>query len=362
MVRYQGPIVDCDVHHAWGTADELIRYLPARWAEYARTTGLAPPSLHYPFPFGTNKRLDTFGPHGEPPGSSLEMLRTQLLDKHGITHAVLGFDVGQEMSHVNPHFATEVARAANDWSLEQWLTKDERLFGGILVFAQNPVEAAAEIRRVGERPEFVEVLLGDNGAGYPLGHPLYDPIFQAAEDVGLPIAIHFGSPVWGGHAQLSAGGLPLNRLEYYAVLHQPGMHHLASFLVHGVFEKYPGLRILAMETGLNWFPWLVAQLDAHYAELKAESPLLDRLPSEYVRRHVRLSTQPMEPGPGRFDQAELLATVDGMAEMICFASDYPHWDTDEVDYVTQYFPEDWAAGIFFDNAAALFGLTETANR
>jgi predicted TIM-barrel fold metal-dependent hydrolase len=149
--------------------------------------------------------------------------------------------------------------------------------------------------------------------------------------------------------------MPMNRLEYYGVLNQPGMHHLASFLAHGVFDRFPGLRVLVLETGLNWFPWIVWQLDGHFETLRRENPWLSERPSTYLRRHVRLSTQRMEPGRRPMDQAELLGAVDGIEEMIVFSTDYPHWDADQIDYVSRHFPREWLPALFHDNALALFG-------
>jgi uncharacterized protein len=229
------------------------------------------------------------------------------------------------------------------------------LYGAVLVTTQWPLNAAAEIRRVGGHERMVEVLLADNGLGHPYGHPVYDPIYDAAQELGLPVAVHFGSPIWGGPSQIAAGGMPMNRFEYYAVLNQAGQHQVASLLAHGTFERFPGLRVVILETGVNWFPFVLWQIDGQYAALKRENPRLTELPSSYARRHLRLSTQPMEPGPRIKDQAELLGAVDGIEDMILFATDYPHWDTDTIGHVSRQFPADWLPRIFHDNAAALFG-------
>src|SRR5262245_27239719 len=99
---YDGPIIDCDVHNSWASEQDLLPYLEPEWREYVKTTKVKAVSLHYPFAFGTNKQFDTYGPNGEPPGSSRELLREQLLDGVGVTHAILQYDVGEEMAHRNP--------------------------------------------------------------------------------------------------------------------------------------------------------------------------------------------------------------------------------------------------------------------
>lgn len=353
-MQYTGDIFDVDIHHRWNSPDEISGYLPQEWRAYAANVGITPTILHYPFPYGTNKRLDAFGPNGEAPGSSLEILQAQHLDKFGVSRALLGYDAGQEMSHYNIPFTIEISRAANRWSLERWLQQDNRLYGAIMVPSQDPQAAAREIRYWGADSKFLSVLLGDNGLGLPFGHPAYDAIYEAAEDLGLPVSIHFGTPLWGGGGQLAAGGTPLNRLEYFSAINQSGIHHFVSMITSGVFERFPRLKVLLMETGIAWLPALLWQLDGYVDELRLENPQLASLPSEYAREHFLLSTQPLEPGPESEDLADLLSTVDDVAERICFASDYPHFDTDEADYVEYFLPDEWSRNLFCSNAERWF--------
>ena len=52
--------------------------------------------------------------------------------------------------------------------------------------AQLPEAAAGEIRRIGGRDEFVGVFL-PGAARIPYGNPVYDPIWAACNDLGLPV-------------------------------------------------------------------------------------------------------------------------------------------------------------------------------
>jgi predicted TIM-barrel fold metal-dependent hydrolase len=45
----------------------------------------------------------------------------------------------------------------------------------------------------------------------------------------------------------------------------------------------------------------------------------------------------------------------GGDDILCFASDYPHWDTDDPTYVASRLPKRWHKKVFYDNAADLFG-------
>ena len=83
----------------------------------------------------------------------------------------------------NAILAKDVARAANEWTVADWLAADERLLGSIVVAPQDPAGAAArDPPRAAEHPRMVQVLL----ASPPrlLGDPFMHPIYDAAASSG----------------------------------------------------------------------------------------------------------------------------------------------------------------------------------
>jgi predicted TIM-barrel fold metal-dependent hydrolase len=353
---FNGPVVDCDVHHTWPNEAELVSYMPRRWQELVRDAGIVirPPIVSYPHLGGVNKRLDSFTPGGGLPGSDYETMRDQLLDPLNIERAILGYDIGHETAHPNPYLATEIATAANRWSQERWLELgDPRLYGAIVVASQLPEEAAKEVRRAARDPRMAVVLLVANGIGQPFGHPVFHPIYEAAAEVGLPLAMHLGVEPFT--INTAAGGLPNTRFEFHTLVGQPAVHHLSSFITHGVFEKFPALKLMMVEIGVSWVPWLLWGLDANYANLRRETPWVKRLPSEYFREHIRVTTQPFEIPDHRNDLIEALEAFGGMDEILCFATDYPHWDADEPAYVTRKVPREWLRKLLYENAMRFYG-------
>lgn len=349
---YEGPVVDTDVHHRWSSDGELLEYFSAPWRRYMEESrqGIQPAVISYPHTFGTNKRLDSYPESGLPPGSDYDTMRRQLLDPFRVERAILTFDVGHEPLHPNPYLGTELARAANDWSIERWLDSgDNRLYGAVLVAPQIPELAASEVRRTGRHPRMVEVLVVANALGQPFGHPVYHPIYEAAQELGLPIALHPGGDL-AGIVHTTAGGLANTRLEYYTLLNHPGVHHLVSFFSHGVFEKFPELRLMVLEAGVNWLPWLAWSLEGMFDDLRRERPDLRRRPAELLRERVRLGTQPIESGerPGQLQR--LLESFEGFEKLLCFATDYPHWDADEPAFTAAKLPRAWLPGVFRENA------------
>lgn len=353
---YEGPIIDVDLHHRWRTEDDLLAWLDPELRDlFDRRRSrmhVEAPVVRYHHISGVNKRTDAFPERGGPAGSDYDTTREQWLDRYPVRRAVLTFDIGDVGGIPNPYLASAMCRAANDWSLARWIDEpqDSRLYTSGLVPTQIVHDGVREIQRLAEHPRVVEALLISNGLGLPFGHPAYHDLYAAAQDCGLPIAMHNGGDLWHGATQAIAGGIPHTRFELHTLSPQHSMTHLASFVAHGVFEKFPRLKVMVVEAGVAWLPWMMWGLDRHYASLRRESPLVKRLPSEYLREHVRLSTQPLEVSDSRSELLDVLEAAGGIDDMLVFASDYPHWDSDDPAYIQRRIPESWWPKVFHDNA------------
>lgn len=355
---YNGPVIDCDVHHGSRSQEDLLPYLPKGRQEIVIGRRPTPLSL---FTVGVLQnpqgimRHDAVPPNGGRPGSDYETTKAQLLDPYNIKRAILTYEDELFMTGwPNPYFAAEIVRAANDWTIDHWLSKDDRLCGSILISNHLPELAAKEIRRLGSHPRMVQVLISTNVLGHPLGHPLFDPIYEAAVEVGLPVAIHGASTLTGGIVSPIAHGYPNFYIEYHALTPQGGMTHLVSLIANGVFEKYPSLRIMMLEAGVAWVPAFLWRFDSEYKGLRRETPWVKRLPSEYFREHVRMTTQPFELSPKREQMIELLSFFDAQ-DILVFSSDYPHWDSDDVTHIMKRLPESWLPKILWQNAVEAYG-------
>ena len=129
----------------------------------------------------------------------------------------------------------------------------------------------------------------------------------------------------------------------------------ASLILEGVFEEFPNLRVVLIEGGFSWMPALAWRLDALWTRLRKEVPQVRRPPSEYIREHVWYTTQPM-------DDIEMPQHMKQMFDWVgwdrlLFASDYPHWDNDDVRYAFKFsMSEEQKAQIFRENAARVYNL------
>lgn len=363
-----GPLIDCDVHQEIRDPDDAIYpYLSSGWQEFVRgresadgggrISIVAKAAMYTENPFGYNRK-DAVPPEGGPAGSSRRLMVEQLLDPYDIQAAILtGGDAELGVSGItNPYFAAEVARALNDRIIDHWLAYDERFKGSVMVALQVPEWAATEIRRVAEHPQMVQICASPNPLPFPFGHPIYDPVHRACAETGLPFGIHtLGDGYTGAQGAATAGGQPTLYLEFHTGGVQAVLTHLASFMFHGVFDRYPTFKLALIESGVSWIPGFLRRLDQDFRGLRREVPWCRKLPSEYFMEHVLVSSQPIDAESADDDVIRSLESV-GAQEVIAFASDYPHWDTDVPARTASLLPEHWRDRVLRENASRFYGL------
>lgn len=354
--RTRTTIVDCDIHNNLPSEEALAPYLPERWRPYRERFGLRSyrySGAHYPRANPNAARTDAWPPNGRPPGSDLAFLREQLLDAWGIEHGILNPLIDENApAQLNAEYAAAVACAVNDWQVHEWLEPEPRLRASMVVPYEDGELAAAEIDRLAGDRRFVQVLLLAR-TSEPLGRRKYWKLYEAAARHDLPVGIHFGGV--GGHA-ITGAGWPYFYLEDHVGMPQTFQAHVASLVFEGVFERFPTLKVVLIEGGFAWLTSLLWRMDRGWERLRDEVPAVRRPPSDYVREHFWLTTQPMEEPPRREHFLRLLAQL-GMDARLMFSTDYPHWDFDAPDQAFPVrLPPDIERRIMAENARRLYRL------
>lgn len=345
-------IVDCDIHQNWSDPALLNKRLPA----YFRESHFHLAGMDTPSPVGVIRQDVT--KNGISAECDPDAMREQHMDAFGISVGILTGS-GTLTAGVHPHleFGNAVMRAYNDLLIETWLTWDRRFLGAIMINPQDPQEAAREIRRVGEHPRIVEVLMS-SGARTPFGQKFYWPIYEAAVEMGLPVSTHPGTEA-RGTANCYVAGPVSTYLEWHTNIPQNYMGHIVSLACEGVFEKFPTLKFIAIEGGLAWIPGVLWRLDKNWKALRSSVPWLKRLPSEYIIDHVRFTTQPIEEPPDSRHLPALLEMISA-EKTVMFSSDFPHWDNDSPMHALPRLPEALAERIYHKNAEETYGPKLTA--
>jgi uncharacterized protein len=364
-----GPIVDADGHvvepeAAWaGLPDEQrVRVVPDEHGYEHVVVGdtevLAVPLGNLARPGSRFDDPATFRPLAEAqPGGWDAVARLADMDAEGIDQAVLYPSIGLYMSVLDDGAAAvAVARAYNDWLASYCGAPGgaRRLFGAAMLPLQDPGAAAAELRRAVDELGFVAAFARPNPClGRSLSHRAYDVVWDAAEELGVPIGVHEGSSVI---VPTLAADRPFNPMILHAVSHAfEEMLACAQLIAFGVLERHPGLRVVFLESSGGWGPFWLERLDEQAESFGGFCPDMKLRPSEYFARQCAISFE--------VDERTLpaLAPFVGV-ERIVWGSDYPHHDAtfpgavDAIRSTVAPCPTAVQARVLGLNARRLYGL------
>jgi predicted TIM-barrel fold metal-dependent hydrolase len=351
------PVIDACAFHDWVSKADLLPYVGKGWGDL-----LAIENVQVKGQWQNQSPTDrtepaATPPAGGPPASDPGYLIQQLLDERGCERVVLGHEQGLLSAGLPMAYKSRaVVRALNDWTIAEWLERDERLYGHLLVQSGLPDEAAHEIRRVGEHDKFVAVALGPNGLNQPFGHPAYMPIYDAAVDLDLPVVLQVGADnIADLGTTPTAIGLSATYAEYDAMSAAPLMSHLTSMFTSGIFDIHPSLRVLLVGGGLAWVPQFLWRLDPIYRVVRrVDMPWSKRLPSEYFAEHVRLSTYSLEAPPKKEQLESVLNLIPEVESLLLYASGYPNADGETAAAIAERLPEALHQSVFRDNAEKFY--------
>jgi predicted TIM-barrel fold metal-dependent hydrolase len=318
-------VVDADVH-AHESPGALAPYCDMPWRRslehlagvperYLDIPGFAPAfKLDPPFPGGFNLRTVT---------SAAQMVRE--LNEISVDIGIVFPDNLLTMAALpNADYAAALARAYNRWLVEEWLG-EPALYGAIIAANQDPHDAAREIQRYAGNGKVVAVYL-PTSAVYPLwGHRIYDPIFAAAQDAGLPVMLHSVSavsPVFPFNIEQFDTALARHTISHCFAM----MANMIDMITTGVPVRFPRLKIAFTEAGVSWVPFMMWRLDKEYNESRRDVPFLEERPSAYIKK-MFFATQPVEEPQNGKDLVAMMQIFDG-EDQVLFASDWPHHDFD----------------------------------
>jgi predicted TIM-barrel fold metal-dependent hydrolase len=278
----------------------------------------------------------------------------------GIDAAVLFPSIAMSAyTQPDPDFALALMRTYNDWLLSDFQAADpKRLIGLATLPVNHGMETAvAELKRcvrMGARGFFIPA--------YPEGKPYvdrhYDPLWAAAAEAGTPICLHRQNggkdPTGGFETQWTIPGLNVagTVARYFA-----GIPPLTNFIFTGMFDRHPGLKIVAAEVNFGWVPYWKFQMDQCHSQQKnwAQFPFKG-VPSQYLGKNVFVTVLDDEPG------FKAVADEPVLAEMALFSIDYPHsvclWPNsgDYIEKVTKGVDPVAKAKILAGNAERVFAL------
>jgi len=295
-----------------------------------------------------------------PYGSMDPAQRLEVLDAENLDAVILYTTVGLlwEAELQDPELSQAYTKAYNRWICE-FCADSPRLVPTAHLSLSDPAAAAAELERAigeGARGCYVAPFTHD---AKPLGHPDHHRVFAVAQEAGIPFAIHpTFEPQWTkGQRMGTWENVKQLRLLASVTASDGVRQQFTTLFDYGVFDLFPELKVLVLESGGGWIGYWLDRIDAVYAHtFIGEKVPLEEKPSDYFRRQCWISCDPDE------------RTIPALAERFgvdrfLWASDFPHADhtpeyVDDLNELASMFDEGDRRRFLGDNARQLFGITD----
>ena len=280
-------------------------------------------------------------------------LRAKDMERDGVQAEVI-YGILGAATRLNDHeAAAEMVRIYNDW-LVDFCRHDPDRFIGLACLPYGDIPAAVqEIKRVAK--------LGLRGMELscswdmdPMWHPSWTPLWEAVNEVNLPLHFHTFPALPPGILDTQTG--LTRRAAFFTVVSGFQMNLvniLAAVIGAAVLERYPNIRISFGESGCGWVPYALDRMDYEWEDRFTDLGLKMK-PSDYWRRQCKATFQ--------YDRIGMKLVDDMGVETLMWGSDYPHGDgvwPESSKYIEEQFghlPKDVTHKITCENAGRFYGL------
>jgi predicted TIM-barrel fold metal-dependent hydrolase len=222
----------------------------------------------------------TFHPGGWDP-----IERVKEMEQDGVSAEVLFPGAGASIFTIeDASLQAACVKIYNDWLAEFCSAAPGRLLGVPMVPTYDPQAAIRELERSKKLGLKGTLLWLVPRSDLPFHSPHYEALWEAAEDMDMPIHLHILSG-FGYHLQRSNGpehvratvNLKLGEIA----------NALYEFIFYGILDRHPRLKLVLVECEIGWLPFIVQQWDTYFQRFqKADDLPITLLPSEYFKRQV----------------------------------------------------------------------------
>jgi predicted TIM-barrel fold metal-dependent hydrolase len=236
-------------------------------------------------------------------------------DRDGVAAEIIYPTVGMLLcNHPDYDYTKACFDAYNRWIAAYCGRHPSRLLGCGQTAGRSPAEMIEDFRAI-KALGLRGVMMPGNPAQEDYDSPIYDPVWEAAVDLGLPLSFHIlttreTAPVRGP------------RINSFLSIIRGNQDIMGTLIFGGVFQRHPDLRVVCVEADAGWVPHYLYRMDHAYKRHRnwlARGVTLDRLPSEYFSEHIYTTFQ---------DDWVAFRSVDQMNwKRLMWANDFPHSDS-----------------------------------
>lgn len=217
----------------------------------------------------------------------------------------------------DPELQSAAFNAYNEWLVELCSHAPNRLVGLALISVRNVDNAVKELHRWSKRGLGGAMISAVPPAGTEYSDPLYEPLWSAIEDIGLPVSIHTLTSSRKPNFRFNrdtraAAGYPETPMEV--------MLTLGEILTGGLLDRHPKARLVLAEADTGWLPWMLARLDRGHERYAKQNGIHTELkPSEYFDRNFSAAFI--------MDRVGVFTREFTGVDNLMWSSDYPHTDS-----------------------------------
>jgi predicted TIM-barrel fold metal-dependent hydrolase len=243
--------------------------------------------------------------------------RLQSMDENGITTQVLSV-AGEGADLLDAEHGPAFAKEYNDTIAAKIASYPERFKAFAHLPMTNPEAAADELERTVKAYNFCGALINGLTNNEFLDDAKYAPIFERAEQLGVPIYLHPGLPP---KAVFDAyySNLPKQAGAFLSIAgwgwHSETALHVLRLIVSGTLDKYPKLKLIIGHMG-EMLPMMMVRSDKMFGI--DQGGVNQRSIIQTLREQVYITTS------GLFTQPPLQIAIDTFGiDKILFSVDYP---------------------------------------
>ena len=275
-------------------------------------------------------------------------------DRDGVSAEIIYPTVGMVLcNHPDPDYKRACFQAYNRWLEGYCDPAPERLLGIGQTALRSPQEGAADLHDIKASGFRGAMLPGNSPYEHDYDHPDWDPFWEAAIELEMPLSWHILTGSQDSLGQHQSRGPKLN--TFLSIIR--GCQDIMGTLVFGgVFERHPDLRVVCVEADAGWVPHYMYRMDHAFKRHRnwLSGAELSKLPSEYFAEHIYVTFQDDWTA---FKLANLMNV-----ERLMWANDFPHSDSTWpwsqellAEHTADMDPAD-KARILHGNVTELYGL------
>jgi len=293
--------------------------------------------------------------------------RVGMLDRFGLYAQVLypnvaGFGSQNFMKVEDSNLRLACARIYNEAMAEIQADSSDRLLPMALMPWWNIEQSVEEVSRAKDMGLKGIVMCSDpDSIGLPdLGADEWKPFWDACNDTNMAVNFHIGASETSfnmfGRAAWPSMGMRQRLALGSAALFVENSRVTSNMIYSGIFDRCPNLKIVSVESGIGWIPFVLESIDYEWEETGAQLEVnLQKKPSDYFRDHFW--------GCFWFEKVAPKHLIDVIGEdNVLFETDFPHPTClyphvqDYIAEVSEGWSETRKRKILQDNAAELYGI------